>query len=297
MKKILLLGSDGYIGSRLYDHLVNLSYEVCNVDLCWFGRIHNSTLQKDYDDLTKKFINEFSHVILLSAHSSVSMCAQSLEPCFRNNVVNFIRLIEKLDDDQKLIYMSSAAVYGNNKALVDESYPLAGGLSYYDYTKICNDNIANLYPNKKLIGLRLGSVGGFSKNFRGENLMNSVTFSAIKSNNITVTNPDNYRSVLGMKDLCGSIEAIIEKDKVKHRIYNITSVNAKIIDFAEKVKQMSNCNLTVNDSFPTNYSFNCDNSLFQKDYDFEFKDTIESIYTDIVDNIDDVVSNLKRSPR
>jgi len=296
-KRILLLGGNGYIGSKLYDHLSFLDYDVINVDLCWFGKIYENTIQENYNNLSKEFINGFSHVVLLAAHSSVSMCKDSLIPCFENNVYNFIKLIEKLNDDQILIYASSAAVYGNNDKLVNESHPLNGGISYYDYTKICNENITNLYPNKKILGLRFGSIGGFSKNFRGENLLNSISLSSLKSNKITITNPENFRSVLGMSDLCRAISVILDTDKIKNKVYNITSINAKIIEFAETIRSITKCELIVNDTFPTNYSFNCDNSLFQKDYNFKFQDTANSIYTDVVNNVDNIISNLKRESR
>jgi nucleoside-diphosphate-sugar epimerase len=225
------------------------------------------------------------------------MCKESLIPCFENNVANFVRLIEKLTDNQVLLYASSAAVYGNNKNLVDESCPLTGGISYYDYTKICNDNIVDLYPTKKIIGLRFGSIGGFSKNFRGENLMNSLSMSSLKTHRISVTNPDNYRSVLGMNDLCRAFSAILEAENIKNRVYNVTSINSKIIEFAQAIQKITNCELIVNDAFPTNYSFNCNNSLFKKDFAFEFEDNIESIYADIVNNVDKIVSNMKRESR
>jgi len=296
-KQVLLLGGNGYIGSRLYDHLCDLNYDVTNVDLCWFGKIHKNTHEENYNNLSKEFINKFSHIILLAAHSSVSMCSHSLIPCFQNNVVNFIKLIEKLNDDQTLLYSSTAAVYGNNNNLVDETYPLASGINYYDYTKICNENIINLYPNKNVIGLRFGSLGGFSKNFRGENLLNSLSLSSLRTKKITVSNPDKFRSVLGMNDLCRVFSNILNSDNIKNKVYNITSINSKIIEFAETIQNLSKCELVVNDSFPTNYSFNCDNSLFEKDYNFKFQDTVETIYNDIINNADNIISNVKRESR
>ena len=293
-KKILILGGNGYIGSRLYDHLISLKYDITNIDLCWFGKIYENTIQENYNNLTKEFINKFSHIILLAAHSSVGMCTHSLLPCFDNNVMNFIKLIEKLNDDQILLYSSSAAVYGNNKKLVDESYPIGDGINYYDYTKICNENIIKLYPNKKIIGLRFGSVGGFSKNFRGENLLNSISMSSLRYNKITITNPDNYRSVLGIQDLCRAFSTILDKDTITHKVYNVTSINSKIIEFAQSIKNITNCELIINDQFPTNYSFNCDNSLFENEYNFKFQDTIETIYTDVISNTDKIISNVKR---
>lgn len=293
-KRILLLGGNGYVGARLYDHLLDLKYNVVNVDLCWFGKIFEETVVKNYDSLPKDFINQFSHVILLAAHSSVAMCGNSLVSCFQNNVMNYVKLIDKLDATQTLIYASSGAVYGNNDNLVDENHPLEGGISYYDYTKICNDKIACLYPEKKIVGLRFGSVGGFSKNFRSENLLNAITISSVKTGKMFVTCPENYRSVLGMKDMCNAFIALIESPILKNRVYNVTSVNSKIIEFAEVVKTLSNADLEVKDTISTSFSFNCDNSLFSKDYDFTFQDTVKTIFEDIVNNQEKIVSNVKR---
>ena len=51
MKKILLIGGNGYIGSRLYDHLLSLKYNVTNIDLCWFGQVYPETLVEDYKNM------------------------------------------------------------------------------------------------------------------------------------------------------------------------------------------------------------------------------------------------------
>ena len=289
--KILLIGGNGYIGSRLYDYL-SPNYDITNVDACWFGKIYDETIEIDYKDLTKKFISQFSHIILLAGHSSVSMCDNLKQP-FDNNVVNFIDLIEKINDEQILIYSSTAAIYGNNSNLVDETYPLDKSINFYDYTKMCNENIMELYPNKKIIGLRFGSVGGFSKNFRKENLMNSISTSAHFDNRIKISNAENYRSVLGIIDLCKSIEKILILG-YKKRVYNLTSLNDKIINFGKKLQSLVGCELIVDDSLNTNYSFNCSNKLFEHDYDYIFTDTIESIYSDIIDNFDKIVVNEKR---
>jgi nucleoside-diphosphate-sugar epimerase len=293
MKKILLIGGNGYIGSRLYDHLLELNYNITNLDLCWFGQIYPETLVKDYKDLTKEELSEYSHIILLAAHSSVSMCIDNLSSCFRNNVTNFIDLVDKLDN-QTLIYASTCAIYGKSKELVTENEPIKNALNFYDYSMIARESIANLYPGKKLIGLRFGSVGGFSKSFRNENLVNSLTL-ASRNKSLTIANGDAMRSVLGISDVCKAIEKIIFEDTIKSRVYNITSINNKIINFGIKIKEITNSELTINESaFKTDYSFSCSPELFEKDYNFKFKDSIESIYSDIITNYDKILFNSKR---
>jgi nucleoside-diphosphate-sugar epimerase len=221
------------------------------------------------------------------------MCTDNLSSCFRNNVTNFIDLVNKLDN-QTLIYASTCAIYGKSRDLVTEDEPIKNALNFYDYSMIARENIANLHPNKKLVGLRFGSVGGFSKNFRNENLINSLTL-ASKDKSLIVANGDAMRSVLGISDVCNAIEKIISEDTIKNRVYNITSINDKIIDFGIKIKEITNSELTINESaFKTDYSFSCSPELFEKDYNFKFKDSIESIYSDIITNYDNILFNSKR---
>ena len=295
MKKILIIGGNGYIGSKLYEHLLNLNYNVTNIDLGWFGKIHSETIFQDYKTLTKKELKKYTHIVLLAGHSSVSMCVNNLTSCFKNNVYNFVDLIDKINDDQILIYSSTCAVYGNNPKFVTEEDPIKNALNFYDYTKIARENIADLYPNKKLIGLRFGSVSGFSKNFRNENLLNSLSLNSYKNNSITVSNGEAYRSILGMNDTCRAIETIINEDNIKNRKYNLSSFSDKIINFGLTIKNISRSELIINDSFQTDYSFNCSSELFSTDYNFEFQDTVESIYNDIVLNNENIITNYKRT--
>jgi nucleoside-diphosphate-sugar epimerase len=295
-KKILLLGGNGYVGSRLYDHLLSLNYDVTNVDICWYNQIYKETVVTDYDLLTKDYIQQFTHIILLAGHSIIAMC-KTLGPCFENNVSKYIRLIEKMNDSQILIYSSTAAVYGSNDNLVDESHPITNPINFYDYTKICNEQIMSLYPNKKMVGLRFGSIGGFSKNIRNENLLNSLSTNAFKNNKINVSNPEKMRSILDIKDLCKGMISLIEGGDPKNKIYNWTSINGKIIDFGNSIQKITGCELEVNNLFNTNYSFNCSNKLFEKDYNFKFEGTVESIYNDIIENYDKIVVNIKRESK
>ena len=55
--------------------------------------------------------------------------------------------------------------------------------------------------------------------------------------------------------------------------------------------------MEVNNLFNTNYSFNCSNKLFEKDYNFKFEGTVESIYNDIIENYDRILVNIKRESR
>jgi nucleoside-diphosphate-sugar epimerase len=294
MKNILIIGGNGYVGSRLYDFLIDLNYNVTNIDICWFGKTHSETIVDDYKNIKKEFLEKFSHIVLLAAHSGQNMCVDNFLDTFNNNVNNYINLIQILNSEQTLIYASTCAVYGNNNFPVTEDFIIKDVLNIYDYTKISREKIAKLFSDKKLIGLRFGSIGGFSKNFRYENLMNSLTVSTLKNQNMTISNGECVRSVLGMIDACRAIEAIIKNDFKGNKIYNVTSFNDKIINIGLKLKEITNSDIILNDHYKTEYSWDCLNSLFESEFDFKFEDTIESIYNDIILNYNEIMFNNKR---
>ena len=56
--KVLIVGGRGYIGSYLFNHLLNQ-----NVDVQIFG-----DRQQDYNLLGRIFLSAFTHIILLAGH-------------------------------------------------------------------------------------------------------------------------------------------------------------------------------------------------------------------------------------
>lgn len=291
---ILIIGGNGYIGCRLYEYLKDEGYSVENADLCLFGKVFPDTLVCDYRSIPKSKIQEYSHIILLAGHSCPATIGDDTSPSLRNNVINFINLLDKISPNQKLIYASTAAIYGNTSKIMYENAHLADPVDFYTYTKQAIEAIARIYPSKNTIGLRFGTVSGFSKNFRQENLLNSMTIAALKNKEIIVSNPKLYRSVLGIDDLCFAIKEILVQG-IKRPIYNLVSMRGTILKFGNDLAEYTNSNLIINSSMKTGYSFNCSSELFSEDYNFKFKNTVEDIYLDIVNNLDSIEINEKRS--
>ena len=69
MKKILILGSEGFLGSVLVPYLLkDKNLFIIGVDKCFFGKnnkkVKNFRLyKKDYKILPKKFFEEFEYII------------------------------------------------------------------------------------------------------------------------------------------------------------------------------------------------------------------------------------------
>ena len=293
--KILIIGGCGYIGSRLYKHLESYG-GVDTVDLEWHGNFSNpDNLNIDYKFLTKDFLKKYQHIVLLAAHSSVQMCQDNLLPVFKNNVSNFVDLLTLVNEGQSLIYASSSSVYGNISAdYVDESCDEFIPYNYYDLSKQQIDAYAKL-SDKSFFGLRFGTVNGPSPNFRRDIMINAMTCSGIKDKKVKCFNGETNRPILSIDDLVMAIGRIIEKGDHSNRgIYNLASFNSTAGEIADKVAGClgivcEDVDENKSNEVPDNpklkskyYDFSIDCSKFEKEFDFEFKGTVESITTAIV---------------
>ena len=143
MKKILILGSEGFLGSVLVPYLLkNKNYSIIGVDKCFFGK-NNKKLnkyklyKKDYKTLPVSFFEKFNIIIDLVNISNDP--ASELNKKFTNltNYSNKLKLynkIKRIKNIDQYIYMSSCSVYGNNQNLISEkSTPRPISL----YSKLC----------------------------------------------------------------------------------------------------------------------------------------------------------------
>lgn len=298
MKKILLLGSNGYIGTRIYSDLKD-KYEITCVDSCWFDEPLFECIIKDFNDLTSDFIQSFDVVILLAGHSSVKMCEGDLNNAFSNNVTNFVNLIEKLNKTQKFIYASSSSVYGSvGGKTVAENYYNFKPYNQYDISK----HTIDLYAVKSDIeyyGLRFGTVNGYSPIMRKDVMINSMVSNALENGEIKLYIKDIMRPILGISDLSRAIDKIIETDKNKKGLYNLASFNKTAEQIAYEVSEIVNVSVNEYETDPTNisnqkaqtktYNFSISTKKFEKEFDFKFNESVESITKSIVDNYDNMI--------
>ncbi len=236
MKKVLILGGNGYIGSRLRQVLREHHFVKSN-DICWHAYDETSD-RRDYHKLTQEELAEFEVIIVLAGHSSVPSCIGDLPGPWLNNVTNFTDLLDKTTD-QLIIYASSASVYGNSKPGEQhkETNTHFTPVNNYDVTKYALDQqatIANL-RGKQVIGLRFGTVNGWAPNLRVDVMINSMYHSVQNSRGIQVMNRQISRAMLGIEDLCKAVLRCIERPVPG--IYNLASFNSTVGEIAQARKR------------------------------------------------------------
>lgn len=277
-KKILILGGSGYIGSSLGNHLAfQCGFKVDNADLGLFQQKQGIwTYRYNYNQLPASLIQEYDVVINLAAHSSVLACELDPDGSFKNNCLDFFKLVAKLGMHQKFIYASSGSVYGcSGDKLSKETDAFAKSINHYDKQK----QIIDQYMEDSLLhwyGLRFGTVCGFSGNPRNELMINSMVRSAITEKRVDVTSSESYRAILGLPDLCRAVEAIIKQDK-DGGYYNLASFNMRIHDIGKTVADKFNTNFSSLKSGSNSYSFCLDTTNFCETFNFEFTETVDTI--------------------
>ena len=283
MKKVLILGGNGYIGSRLRQVLREHHFVKSN-DICWFAYDELSD-RRDYHKLTREELAEFEVIVVLAGHSSVPSCQGELPGPWLNNVTNFTDLLNKTTD-QLIIYASSASVYGNSKPgeRHRETNTHFTPVNNYDVTKYALDQqatIANL-RGKQVIGLRFGTVNGWAPNLRVDVMINSMYHSVQNDRGIQVMNRHISRAMLGIEDLCRAVLRCIQRPVPG--IYNLASFNSTVGEIADAVNRKLGAEIIDRGKTANAYDFALDTTFFEQTFDFTFIETPATIVDSLIES-------------
>ena len=247
IKKILITGGAGYIGQNLVSFFLNRRYKIYVIDNLTTSVSLNSNIKKNISfykidlSVTNKakffFKNKnFDLIIHLAAFSGVHEFNKNVLKSFNNNVLatkNLVRFgFEK--QNTKLIFSSSAAVYGKvSKEKISETN-VCNPANYYGLSKLACENIINYgLQNKKnnYAILRYFNVVGSIVDFKIKKKVNSL-FDIISKNinkkkykiNINGNNLDTKdgtpeRDFIHISDLC----------KIHKKTYDYLGNNKRIV--------------------------------------------------------------------
>lgn len=287
MKKILIIGGNGYIGSRLLYDLYT-KYEIHTIDICWFNKPTGNNKIQDYKTLTVDELSKFDVIILLAGHSSVKMCDGPLDSSWNNNVNNFVNLVKKINKEQLLIYASSGSVYGlcSSQAKEDDNI-LFKPINHYDLTKYTLDIQAQKYMAQgyKIVGLRFGTVNGWSPNTREELMINSMTKKSLLEHELFINNPDIRRPILGITDIVLAMDIIIQNPVPG--IYNLASFTETVTNISSYIASTTGSEIITTPSQKGIYDFDMSTDKFRQTFNFNFTQTIDSIVNELVSKLDD----------
>jgi len=179
--EVLVTGGAGFIGSNIVDGLIKEGHKVIVVDNLSTGKKENLNKEAEFfqldirdQELEKVFEeNNITHVIHHAAQIDVQHSIK--DPLFdaQNNILGTINVLEiaKKYEVEKIIYASSAAVYGEPDYLpVDEEHPIKA-MSPYGITKHTPEHYIKMYSelyDLKYTIFRYSNVYGPRQDPKGE---------------------------------------------------------------------------------------------------------------------------------
>ncbi|MDD5194066.1 MAG: bifunctional SDR family oxidoreductase/aminotransferase class I/II-fold pyridoxal phosphate-dependent enzyme [Candidatus Omnitrophica bacterium] len=302
MKKVLVTGGAGYLGSVLCEKLLEKSYSVRCFDRLYFGQepVRHLMKNKNFELICGNIIDLDSYPSLLEDIDAVVHLAgiandptAELDPqlTYRVNCDASVKLaaLAKSKNIQRFIFASSCSVYGKGLAdVVNEDSPINPVSVYAESKAKAEKEILSLADRSfSPTSLRQATLYGMSPRMRFDLAINLMVLHAATKGKIFIWGGgDQWRPFLHVAD---SAEAmlhclIVNPDKVRGKIYNVGSTkdNFKIIDLANLIKDMIKG--TTLDVIPENpdkrsYCVNCD--AIEKDLKWKpsmnIKDAVKAI--------------------
>jgi len=250
MKKILITGGAGYIGSKLATKLVNLKFEVTVLDVLKFSSTSLNHLfrHKNFKfvkgdvrntKLIKKLIKKNEFIVPLAALVGAPLCEKNKKEAKSVNLNSIKTLMKNINKKNKVIYLTTNSGYGigEKNKYCDESSKL-NPISLYGRTKVDAENI--VMKNKNTIGFRLATVFGYSYRMRTDLLVNNFVETAINKKKLTLFEPHFRRNYIHIEDVVDAvIYSVMNFKKLKSNVYNLGLSSANLTKFmlAKKIQK------------------------------------------------------------
>jgi len=254
MKKILVTGAGGYIGTQLVRDLVKAGEEVTAVDRFFFGKetldefANNSKVnivQKDIRDLTEKDFENHDAVCDLACLSNDPTGEIDPELTYSINRDGRIHVAKtsKSAGVKNYLISSSCSVYGQGEELKLTENSRTNPISVYAKSTLEAEqaNLELADDNFIVTSLRNATVFGLSKRMRFDLVINLMTLTAYQKGRIFVMGGgEQWRPLIHISDVTKAFLTVLncENKKVNGQIFNIGLENFQIKSLAMLIKSV-----------------------------------------------------------
>ena len=227
---LLIIGSEGFIGSHCVDYFLSAKHNVWGVDLYEqpsknypYSKI--TRLSPEFDEMFD--MAKFDAVI--NAGGSGNVPYSMLHPVsdFEANCLDTIRTLDAIRKHQphcKYIHLSSAAVYGNPENLPVQENDRKQPMSAYGWHKLVSEQLCDEYTS--VYHLRTAIIRPFS--VYGEGLKKQLFWDLYqkllsKKDILLHGTGKESRDFINVRDLVRAIECVIQKGNMNGEVYNLAS--------------------------------------------------------------------------
>lgn len=250
---ILITGGAGFIGSHLADALLNENHNITIIDNLSSGTKLNIPKNSDFfkiDIRDSEILNIFKakKFDIVFHEAAQTLVPESIKNPYNDanqNIMGLLNILEacRKTKVKKIIFSSSAAVYGNNEKLPLSESEYPSPTSFYGLTKLTSEKYLNLYY--KYFGLhytilRYSNVYGPRQGSNGEGGVIYIFAKALAENkDITIFGDGNQtRDFISVHDVVNANKLSIFKGNEK--TFNIsTGKETTLNHLAKKMIQIS----------------------------------------------------------
>lgn len=235
-KKIVVLGSNGFIGTHLVSWLSSQGYSVAGVDMvdkvdATLGLKKANHFYKLVlpDHSFEKLLSEFKPGAIISASGPASVAHSILDPSadFVGSVdVTFFVLesIRKVLPECRFLMLSSAAVYGNPATLPIDEKAVLSPISPYGYHKMMCEFLMKEYF--EIYQVRTSVVRIFSAYGPGlrKQILWDVYKKAISHKQVRLFGTGKEtRDFIHIRDIVRAIQMLLEKTNFSGDVFNVAN--------------------------------------------------------------------------
>jgi len=302
---IAIIGSNGFIGNHLVNHLCN--NKGYSLHLFGLGEINACELDFPYYQLSiltsDELKNIYSEIDLVFYLASSTIPASSWDNPIQElkyNLQPFLNFMEIISNTsvKKIAFISSAGtIYGPSDLKVKEDFD-KHPFSPYGIMKLTIEHFLNYYKIKHGISYdiyRISNVYGEGQNIKkGLGVINTFLESIILNNKVSIFGSgDNLRNYIYVKDVVKLIEYSAKSDLSGSNEWNVSSNNTLTVnDIVDILKQIIPEKFEVErwqSRKSDNPKIDIDNSKILEHFpNFEFtdfKDSILRVYNYILSKV------------
>jgi dTDP-glucose 4,6-dehydratase/UDP-glucose 4-epimerase len=228
---ILILGSEGFIGSHLVEYFLSKNFTVFGCDLKEGGKKNYHYLKADGNDKSwDKLFAEIQYDFCINAAGNGNVSYSVAHPLndFKANcydVAAILDAIRRLQPTCKYLHLSSAAVYGNPQNLPVTENEILKPVSPYGWHKLISEQICTEFHTLyKLNALILRPFSVFGDGLRKQLFWDIYTKAKANPTEIELWGTGSEtRDFIYISDLVQCVDILLHKGSYNACVYNIAS--------------------------------------------------------------------------